>query len=93
MPIESPLIRHARRLKTVDAAHRVTMKSLHNDYNKAYDAAMRVTGTSVTTLLDHFNHPPEFYEVTEEARKAFLAGHELAMQARHSSASRLPRKG
>ena len=93
MPLETLTVRNTRRLKAVNQAFHKAKRSIHSDYNKAYDDAMRACGSSVTTLLDHFNHPPEFYEATEEARRAFLAGHELTMQARQSSASRLSRKG
>ena len=81
-----------QRLKAVDQAYRATLKSLHDDFNKAYDAALRKHGLTVTSLMDHFSFPLAFHADIAEAKKAHLAGRALALQARHSSVREMPRK-
>ena len=92
MVAESPRTRQVMRLRAVDAAHRGALKALHDDYNKAYDAALRKHGLTIRTLADHLSFPPEFHDDVAEAKAAFLAGHRLAHQARQSSVAALPRR-
>ena len=93
MPLENPTLRNARRLKTTDQAFHKALAALRRDYNAAYDAALRAHNRTMTTLQDHFDHPPEFHEMIEEARQAFLAGFVQAHQSRQSGAATLSRKG
>ncbi len=92
MVAESPRTRQLKRLRAVDAANRKTLKALHDDYNKAYDAALRKHNLTITKLADHFSFSPEFHADVAEAKRAFLAGHALAHEAKKSSVATLPRR-
>ena len=92
MTAEANRTRRQRRVAAVDNAYRKSLRDLHGDYQKVYDAALRAHGLTLEGLHTHLALPQAFHDAVEEARAAFMAGHALVQQARHSSASRLPRK-
>ncbi len=81
-----------RRHRAVDMAYRKSLKSIHDDYNKTFDAMLRKHNLQINNIQDILSFPPEFHYDMAEAKKAFLSGHKLAQEAHHSSAANLPRK-
>ena len=82
-----------RRLKQIDDAHRLTLAGLRADFNQTYDALLAKHNLTIGTLADHHSFPIAFHEDLAEAKRAYMAGHDLAQQARASSVASLAPTG